>query len=292
MSLQNLRSFVEVYRCLSITEAARNLGLTQPAVSQHIAGLETQLGRKLFVREARGVRPTGVAEDLAAQIGDGLDRAEAALAGMKARSAQVSGTVHLAGPPELMAEWLAPHLGRLSEAGLRMRVHLGGRAALYDMLLAAEVDLALTASEPDDARLAGQQIGMERLLLVARPDMAGRLTGAADLGVALREVPMVAYDADLPLVRHWAEANGLDMAGALPAVTAPDIRLLRGLVEAGVGWTVMPDYLCADGLSRGTMAEVTATATPENAFYLVWVKSALRHPRVAFTRQLLLEAFG
>ena len=49
MSLQTLRSFVEVYRSGSISDAARALGLTQPAVSQHIAALETQLGKQLFV---------------------------------------------------------------------------------------------------------------------------------------------------------------------------------------------------------------------------------------------------
>ncbi|MFM7376537.1 MAG: LysR family transcriptional regulator, partial [Erythrobacter sp.] len=44
MSLQQLRTFVEVYRRRSLSDAARALGITQPAASQHIASLETQLG--------------------------------------------------------------------------------------------------------------------------------------------------------------------------------------------------------------------------------------------------------
>lgn len=69
MSLVHLRTFVEVHRRGSISEAARLLGLTQPAVSGHIATLEAQLGRPLFQRHARGVVPTAIADDLAASLG-------------------------------------------------------------------------------------------------------------------------------------------------------------------------------------------------------------------------------
>ena len=80
MSLTRLRTFVEVHRHQSISAAARALDITQPAVSQHIAGLERQLGRRLFIRVAQGVVPTAAADELAADVGDRLDQAEAALA--------------------------------------------------------------------------------------------------------------------------------------------------------------------------------------------------------------------
>ena len=42
MSLLQLRTFVEVYRRRSLSEAARAIGITQPAASQHIASLEAR----------------------------------------------------------------------------------------------------------------------------------------------------------------------------------------------------------------------------------------------------------
>jgi len=54
--------------------------LTQPAVSQHIAGLEVAIGRPLFERSSSGVEPTSTADELAMDIGDKLEVAEAALA--------------------------------------------------------------------------------------------------------------------------------------------------------------------------------------------------------------------
>ena len=69
MSLSRLRTFIEVYRQRSISSASRMLNLTQPAVSQHIAGLEVAIGHPLFERLATGVTPTAAADQLAADIG-------------------------------------------------------------------------------------------------------------------------------------------------------------------------------------------------------------------------------
>lgn len=94
MSIIQLRSFVEVYRQGSISRAARSLGLTQPAVSGHISSLEAQIARKLFTRHARGVKPTLIADELAARVSEALDKAENALAEVRARSEVVTGTIH------------------------------------------------------------------------------------------------------------------------------------------------------------------------------------------------------
>ncbi|MEM6354219.1 MAG: LysR family transcriptional regulator [Pseudomonadota bacterium] len=292
MSLQNLRSFIEVYRRRSISAAARHLGLTQPAVSQHVSSLEAQVGRSLFVRQPRGVVPTGFAQDLAAQIGDSLDRAEEALARMRARSAHLSGVVHLAGPAELMAARMAPSLKALQRTGLDVRVHLGGKASIYYQLTSGQVDLAFTASTPDDLRLASAFVGVERLIAVAVPDVVQRIVGAPTLQAGLRAEPLLAYDADRPLVRNWLEVNGVEAEGLLPAITAPDLRLLTALVRQAMGWSVIPDYLCESALAAGTLMRIPGVAAePTNPFHLVWQKSGLRHPRVAHARDVLLQSW-
>jgi DNA-binding transcriptional LysR family regulator len=288
VSLSHLRTFVEVYRRRSLTVAARMLDLTQPAVSQQIAALETLLGRPLFERHARGVRPTAVADDLAASLGDRLDQAEAALASVRARSTRLSGTVHLAAPSEYLAEQVAGRLKPLVEAGLEMRLHVGGREALYAMLLDDRVHLALTASRLDDSRLAYQRVGTERLVAVAAPAEARRILAGPTLAEGLNACPHLAYDLERPLIRTWLDANGLDTPAQLPIATAPDLRVIRAMLRAGLGWSVVPDYLLLEDLREGVLVEIPApAATPENAFHLAWVRSALRHPRVAAARDVL-----
>ncbi|WP_029056919.1 LysR family transcriptional regulator [Stappia stellulata] len=291
MSLSHLRSFIEVYRHRSFTAAARALGLTQPALSQHVASLEGQLGRPLFDRHARGVLPTAAADDLAARLGSSLDDAETALASAQARSAMLTGTIHLAGPADFLAEGCAPLLARLQKAGLTVRIDVGGREALYEKLFSDEVDLAITASAPVDARLDHARIAEERLLLVAAPGAMRVIDAARDLETGLQAIPCVAYDLDRPLVRSWLEQNGIALPDVSPAYTAPDLRLLRGLVSEGAGWTVLPDYLCTDALrAKRLVARAAPVSTPVNPLNLVWARSALRHPRIAFARKTLLQA--
>lgn len=65
MDLALLRTFVTVHRAGSFTRAAALLGLSQPAVTSQIRTLERQLGRPLFLRQARGVTPTTIGDELA-----------------------------------------------------------------------------------------------------------------------------------------------------------------------------------------------------------------------------------
>lgn len=291
MSLVLLRSFVEVHRRRSLSEAARALGLTQPAVSQHIAALEAQVARPLFSRHARGVRPTAIADDLASAIGTSLDTAEGALAALRARSSRLTGTVHLAAPADMLADYVLPRLAALLQAGLDLRLHVGGRAALYAMLLEDRVHLGLTASQPEDPRLDFLPVGEEVVIAVAAPAMARRIA-ALPLAEGLRGEPHLAYDLERPLLRSWLERNGIELA-ATPVLTAPDLRALATGVIAGMGWSVLPDYLVQPALDDGRLVRIEAPqGTPRNAFNLVWARASLRHPRVARARELLLEALA
>src|SRR5918992_1917971 len=71
-----LRAFAAVARRGSFSRAAVDLGISQPAVSKHVADLEAALGTKLLVREPRGARLTEAGQLLASHV----SRAEALLA--------------------------------------------------------------------------------------------------------------------------------------------------------------------------------------------------------------------
>ncbi|MDX4938186.1 MULTISPECIES: helix-turn-helix domain-containing protein [Klebsiella pneumoniae complex] len=66
--LTHLRTFLEAYRSGSFSRAAQVLGISQPAASQHIQSLEVLTGKRLFIREARGVKATEAADELARAI--------------------------------------------------------------------------------------------------------------------------------------------------------------------------------------------------------------------------------
>lgn len=279
MNLHHLRTFVAVWRSGSISKAAETLGIAQPAASAQIRSLETELGKPLFTRHARGVRSTPIADELARTIGHRLDGAEAAFERLRAHSSMLNGIVHIAGPAEFVGAQMPGIFASLLETGIDVRARLGGRDAIYGWFERGEVDLAITASEPADPALGHEAAFTERLLLVASPKLG--LTGDPS-----EDWPWLAYDEDLPLLRVML--HDLDpalLSSASIRLTVPSLTVLRDLAIAGAGVTVMPDYLCRDALASGRLALVNPDgAMPTNELHLVWRKAAMRHPRVLFAR--------
>jgi DNA-binding transcriptional LysR family regulator len=76
MELKHLKSFLSVAEELSFRKAAQRAGVTQPALSQHVAKLEAELGTRLFMRDRRGVTLTPAGQTL-------KDEAPAALAALE-----------------------------------------------------------------------------------------------------------------------------------------------------------------------------------------------------------------
>ncbi|MEC8296267.1 MAG: LysR family transcriptional regulator, partial [Pseudomonadota bacterium] len=98
--LTQLKTFVEVYRSGNITRAAARLHMSQPAVTSHIQAMENIVGKELFIRKARGVEPTAIADDLALQVASHIDTLEQKVASIRSRASTDHGTLHLAGPAE------------------------------------------------------------------------------------------------------------------------------------------------------------------------------------------------
>lgn len=290
MSLIQLRTFVEVYRQRSITAAARSLGLTQPAVSQHIQALEAAIERELFERHAKGMLPTAAAEELAAGIGDRLDVAEAALAGARARSSDMTGVIRLIGHRDFMAEVIAPRLVPLLRSGMRIGLHSGDRDDIRLALVERQHDLGLCAYPVHDRRLRSTLIHEEHIYAVASPSVAARMVAMPDLSAALASEPLLAYNLERPLVDDWLSCNRLPPLPSGPALIGQDLRCLRRLLHEDFGWSVMPGYLCKDAITDGELVEIPAPiARPVHPYFLVWSPASLRHPRVAFAKSYLLK---
>lgn len=293
MSLSRLRTFIEVYRQRSITAAAKSLNLTQPAVSQHIAGLEATVGKSLFERQTHGVEPTSAADELAADIGNKLDAAEAALASARARSLGVAGTLQIIGHADFMAEKLPQGLLPLLEADIRVRMHTGDGPLVIQMLLDGHCDLGISAHPVTDERLKSEVIFTDSVLAVAAPAVVERILRAESPGKALNQEPLLAYNLELSLIDNWLRKNQIPAPDKLPAVVGQDLRALRSLLSQGFGWTVLPEYLCSEQLKRGELVAITPPiSNTEISYNLIWTPGTLRQPRVAHARDVLLAQIG
>ena len=291
--LDQLRTFLEAYRLGSITKAADSLQITQPAASAHIKALEALIKKELFIRHARGIKPTAIADDLAISIAPHLEQVEVRFNAVRAKIANISGTIHLATPAEILSAKLLPAIISLLGHDLRVRIHLGGKERIYQLLNDGAVDLAITASKPQNRALGFEQIKRETLVLVAASNWAKRTLVKPLSPQQLLTQPLIAYDEDLPLIRRYFSEVFQLQIDRQATITVPDLRIVRTMVSLGQGYTVLPQYLCEQQLQDGTLSLLHKLEQPPiNNLYLAWNKRELRHPRVIFTRDRLLEEFS
>jgi DNA-binding transcriptional LysR family regulator len=131
ISLEWYRSFVEVYRVGTVSGAAQVLHLTQPAVSQHIAALESALGYPLFQRLPRRMQPTDEGKRLYTEVVVAIERLESIPT--KTTVTDAPQIVRVGTPHEFFAEQI---LYRLPQTKNRLyRIQIGLAADLITELL-------------------------------------------------------------------------------------------------------------------------------------------------------------
>ncbi|WP_330460488.1 LysR family transcriptional regulator [Streptomyces sp. NBC_00820] len=253
-----LRTYVTVARLASFSEAARELGYTQSAVSQHIAALEQDLGAPLLTR--RPVTPTAAGERLLEHAGPLLLRLDAARVDVVRMAAAPAHGLTLATTPTALGPRV---LALLPAAGVTLRVLTRddipaavatGTAdlGLVDGLAAPSDPLRL----PDVAPLTVHGVDEEpvAVLLPAGHPLAGR--PGLRLGDLADARWIDAPDAGLPLAQLRAVNGGGAFRPAL-RYEGTDLRTLTALTAAGHGLTLLPRST-ADAVPGAVAVPLTA----------------------------------
>jgi DNA-binding transcriptional LysR family regulator len=269
MQLVQLRSFVEVAERGTIAAAAAAQGYTPPAVSQHLAKLEADLGAPLFDRVGGRVVLTTAGEAMVPIALEMLDLDARGRAAVHEPGAVPH--VVVAGFASAISTVVVPHLDQLRDHATIDIVEAEDAEALRDLGLGA-VDIVLTQEhdgEPVERnrRFTYTPLVSDRLRLVLPPDLSAATT-VEELG----EAPWLLNGRNT----RCAQATNriLAAAGIAPRVvgTVADNATLLALVSAGQGVTVVPGRVLDDvthavtvadqdlGITR-TIHAVTRTAT-------------------------------
>lgn len=172
LDLLLLRSFVAVIECGSMQIAAARVGRSQSAVSMQIKRLEEGLGRPLFLREGRSLRPNAASQEFLIHARRLLRLSDEAMASL--RSPDTAGAVRIGLPEDYAAFLLAPALARfgrefpLAEIGLTF----DNSPALLRQLSAGKLDLAIVTREPDQPFAV---LRHERFVWAAAPEQGAWL---------------------------------------------------------------------------------------------------------------------
>nr|WP_299154951.1 LysR family transcriptional regulator [uncultured Tateyamaria sp.] len=154
MNLHHLSVFREVMSTGSMSEAAKNLGRTQPAISLALKSLETSLGITLFDRDTRNLKPVPEAYYLLAEADSLLGQMSRLQRTMKRIQVGEQGEVQLAVMPGvstvLFPEFLSDFLQSRPEIGLSL--HTRSSTQLRELVSSQGVDFGFGDFDEDHSR--------------------------------------------------------------------------------------------------------------------------------------------
>lgn len=243
MDLAHMRSFAEVAERGTVAAAAQSLAFTPPAISQHIAKLEAEVGVALFDRVGRRLQLTDAGRAL---LPVSLQMIELERQG-RAQVEQPPSRPHvrIAGFASAIASLVVPRLHQIAETMTVELIETEDADALRDLRLGA-VDLVLAQEYQDhdvdrDSRMAFTPLVTDQLRLVLPADRQRSTT--------LDQLDMTPWLVNGHGTRcTQATMRILGAHGLTPTIAASvaDNSTLLSLVAAGHGVTIMPDILVRD----------------------------------------------
>jgi DNA-binding transcriptional LysR family regulator len=252
MTFEQIETFVQVARARSFSRAGIVLNLAQPTLSGRIAALEAELGASLFHRRGHTVEPTEAgralmpyAERMLALRAEGLREAQRAVDGGVGRL--------LLGANPTCSQYLAPRLIERfwrEHPALRIWVRTALSPALMESLLDGAIQLVLCARAQLDLRAQVLWSFEQPLLVVA----------SAQHPLARRPSCRRADLAEHTILSTQAGPTHLGLRHLLPPGAEREIALeatagevMKQLLLAGIGLTVLPALAVHDELERGDL---------------------------------------
>ncbi|MFI9509610.1 LysR family transcriptional regulator [Nocardia sp. NPDC052566] len=245
---RHVRVFDEVVRTGSFAAAARNLGYTQPAISQQMKALERSVGTPLFVRVGRGLRLTEAGEVLARHAAGILGTIAAAQRQMTAITQLKSGRIRVCAFPSASATLIPPAVAsiKIRHPGIRIELLDAEPPDSVEALRRGDCDITLAFTYG----ASGEQLEADdlyKISLLDDPLMVLLPRGhpqARRRSVELAQLAEERWIAGCLRCRsHFIESCA--SAGFEPHIdfTTDDNLAVQSLVAAGTGIAVMPSMV-------------------------------------------------
>lgn len=245
-----LRAFEAVARTLSFTGAARELGVTQAAVSRQVRVLEQELGIRLVERHAAHNTLSPAGETLSAALRDGMDRMEAGVRAVSSQPGQRVLTVSVA--PFFSANWLTPRIMRFIEANpeIDLRLHHSYQPPDYRR---DQIDLGINWGHGNWPGVEAEKVLDGSLTPICSPEFLkdDAKTLKPD---SLIQQPLF-YEFRQKDWTDWFKAAGITLSEAPAATRINDSNALRRIALEGHGITLFFRSLAEDDLKIGRVIQ-------------------------------------
>jgi DNA-binding transcriptional LysR family regulator len=272
VTLEQLRIFVAVAEREHVTQAARELNLTQSATSAAVAALEARYQTKLFDRVGRRIALTEAGRVFLGEARAVLARASAAETVLADLAGLRRGSLSLAASQTVASYWLPPlmHAFRIRHPGIAMRLRISNTQAVAGWVQEGSVDVGFIEGAIGDPALVVEPVADDQLVLVVGPDHAWakrRSVAIQDFGKT-RWVLREPGSGTRAVFEAVLAEQGLALSALDVALELPSNEAVRSAVEAGAGATVISQLVAADAIKAKSLIRIDA-ALPNRRFFAV-----------------------
>jgi LysR family transcriptional regulator, glycine cleavage system transcriptional activator len=284
--LHLLTAFVSTARQSTISGAARELHLTQGAVSKKIKELESLLGVALFDRAhgRLGLSPAG--QSYLKKLAPALEDLEAATLGVMSLRGR-GGVLNLMTTPTFGAKWLIPRLPAFQsqhpDVFLNFMPYV--RASGPD---SADLDCAFRYGEGNWPGEVSHFIQGRAFVVIASPDLAAdlRLRKKSDV----RKHVLLQHPMEPTAWLRWCEVNRVDHTNPLGGPKLDQINSIVRAVMAGLGIGLVPLCLVEDDIQNGMVVSPFADVLAlEAGYFLTYPEGKRDMPALAAFRDWALS---
>ncbi|MCO8041412.1 LysR family transcriptional regulator [Acinetobacter bohemicus] len=252
MNLAAFEAFVKVMETGSISLAADQLFITQPAVTKRIHSLEDYFGVKLFESAGRGVQATHAAHSLLPKVKNWLNELGDIHYTLSHEQGQIQGKLKIGTSHHIGLHHLPSHLRNYVQQypDVTLDVHFVDSEQAHEQVIAGDLELAfLTLPPRGNERLNYVTIWNDPLVFVAAPFHPL----AQQKKLSLED--LLNYPSLLPSSQTYTSQITLaefEKRGIKPKVTMSNnpLESIRMLVSIGLGWSVLPKTLVNHDLQQ------------------------------------------
>jgi DNA-binding transcriptional LysR family regulator len=284
-SFEWYRSFISIYKHSSVSEAAKTRIMTQPAMSQHLASLEAEVGEPLFTRISRKMVPTERGKELYTQLVPLIESLEETTLSFKAVSSPMLPIVKIGTAQEFFRERIAPYLGNFN---MRVIAYFGFAAYILELLTEDKVDLIVTSQKYSAPGVEYIHYVEEEFVVVApyyydEPD----INNSKQLETWLCSQTWLSYGLELPIIRRFWRENFQKRPQMKPEHVLPDLHIILSAIEHGAGISLLPTYMLANSLQTNKVKIICEPYKVTNDLYLAYKIKNRNMPKLKMTIEAL-----
>jgi len=251
MDINQLEVLVVVARERSFSRAAEVLSRTQPAISQAVRRLETEIGEKLFDRSSKDGTLTLAGEVLLDYAKQMLNLRQTAHAAIKEMRDLHHGKVTISAN-EHTVFYLLPiiHEFRKLYPMIKLEVQRGVASRIPKEITAREVELGVISFKPTDTSVKSIPVLVDELALIVAPThpLANKTSvSVKELGVET----FIAHNAHSPYRQKVIETFEKNNTRLNISVELPSLEAIKKLVEKGAGVALVPKLSAQSEIADG-----------------------------------------